>query len=243
MKLGGSVVVVTGGAKRLGKDMLLALAEAGSSVVIHYHQSREAAQELVATLGERAIAVESDLTTTAGIEELARQTIGHYGRWDGLVNSASIFERISIEEADYQQWEREYALHARAPFFLSKMLYQHRKEKNYLNSGWVVNITDTTLRNPLASRPIYYTSKGALEEQTKVLATTLAPYVRVNAIAPGALLAASEGDLEYFERLKERLPLKELAKREAFVETLLFLATNSSITGETIVVDAGEHLL
>ncbi len=243
MKLDGSVVVVTGGAQRLGRAMLLALVEAGSAVVVHYHRSRQAALELVATLEERAIAVESDLTTTAGIEELAQKTIDHYGRWDGLVNSASIFERISIEEADYQQWEREYALHARAPFFLAKLLYQHRKEKNYPKSGWVVNITDTTLRNPLATRPIYYTSKGALEGQTKVLATTLAPCVRVNAIAPGALLAASEEDREYFERLKERLPLKELAKREDFTETLLFLATNSSITGETIVVDAGEHLL
>ncbi len=226
----------------MGRAMLLALVEAGSKVVVHYHRSRQAALELVATLGERAIAVESDLTTTDGIEELAKQTIAHYGRWDGLVNSASIFERIGIEEADYHQWEREYALHVRAPFFLSKLLYQHRKENNYPHSGWVVNITDTTLRNPLATRPIYYTSKGALEGQTKVLATTLAPYVRVNAIAPGALLAATEEDLEYFERLKERLPLKELAKIEDFVETLLFLATNSSVTGETIVVDAGEHL-
>ena len=219
--------------------MLLALVEAGSKVVVHYHRSRQAALELVATLGERAIAVESDLTTTDGIEELAKQTIAHYGRWDGLVNSASIFERIGIEEADYHQWEREYAPLVRAPFFLSKLLYQHRKDNNYPHSGWVVNITDTTLRNPLATANLLHL-KGALEGTDQGFGHW--PHVRVNAIAPGALLAATEEDLEYFERLKERLPLKELAKIEDFVETLLFLATNSSVTGETIVVDAGEHL-
>lgn len=243
MKLDGSVVVVTGSAQRLGRAMLLALVEQGASVVVHYNQNREAALNLVDSLQGSAIAIGADLTTLGGIEELIVLTLRHYGRWDGLVNNASVFDRIPIDEVDYHQWDYQFALHARAPFFLSKGLYEHRKRGEYPSSGWVINISDTGVGHPSPSRPLYYASKGALEGQTRVLATALAPYVRVNGIAPGAVMAASDSDLDYFERLKERLPLKHLASVEEVVATLLFLATNNSITGETIVVDGGEHLL
>ena len=243
MKLDGSVVVVTGSAQRVGRAMVLALVEEGASVVIHYNQNREAALNLLDSLKGSAIAIGADLTTFGGVEELIEQTLHHYRRWDGLVNNASVFERTPIDEVDYHQWDYEFALHARAPFFLSKGLYEHRKRGEFHSSGWVINISDMGVSHPTPSRPLYYASKGALEGQTRVLATALAPYVRVNGIAPGAVMPARDSDLDYFKRLKERLPLNHLASVEDLMATLLFLATNNSITGETIVVDGGEHLL
>ncbi len=236
------MVVVTGSAQRLGRQIALALANEGARVVIHYNQNREAALESVGLI-ENAIAVQSDLTTEQGIEKLVEETLAHFKRWDALVNNASAFSSVSIENLDYAQYEKDQTLHVRAPFFLSKALYDYRREKDSFTPASVVNISDTGVNTPVATRPSYYLAKSSLEIQTKILAKTLAPYVRVNGVAPGAIIPFSATDEHYFEKLSQKVPLKKLATVEDVVAAVLFLMHNKSITGETIVVDAGEHLL
>lgn len=246
MKLTDAVVLVTGSSDRMGRDIAMKIASFSASVVVHYHTDSAGAEHTASCIKEQggiAITVQADLRTRAGVSHLIDTTIDRFGRWDALVNCASVFETVAIEEVDEQQWENDHALHARAPFFLSRALYLHRKAGEHDGPACVVNITDTQVRNPTASRPSYYSAKAALEDQVRILGRTLAPYVRVNAVAPGAIIPASASDEAYFGRLRGQLPFGELAKVEDVSDTVIFLLSNDSITGQTIVVDGGEHLL
>jgi len=245
MELTDSVVVVTGAAERLGRSIAIGLAEKGCRMVVHCHNDLNNGKDTVSRIekeGGSAILVASDLTTMEGVEHLVRTTLDHYGIWDGLVNCASIFSTIPIEDVDGEIWMRDQNLHQRAPFFLSKELYLHRKSTHGKTPACVVNITDTGVRNPVPSRPSYYCAKTALEDQVVILGRTLAPFVRVNGVAPGAIIAASDEDIAYFKRLEPQLPLQQLASVDDVVATVCFLFGNDSITGQTIVVDGGEHL-
>ncbi len=246
MKLDNAVVIVTGASERLGRMLALALAQKGASVVVHCYHDTIQADATVTQIEERggsALRVASDLTTMGGIETLIQRTIDHFGQWDGLVNAASVFSHVSIDLLDVAQWELDQGLHVRAPFFLSKALYDYKKRSKSAGSACIVNITDTGVRHPIASRPSYYSAKGALEEQVRILGIALAPLIRVNAVAPGAVIPANESDLHYFNELEHRLPLQKLPSPEDVVDAVLFLFSNNSITGQTIVVDGGEHLL
>ena len=246
MKLENTVIVVTGASERLGRMLALAVAQRGAAVVVHCHNDTIQADATVALIkkqGGRAVRIESDLTAIEGVQTLVQRTISHFGQWDGLVNSASVFSTVSIDVLDEHQWELDQSLHVRAPFFLSKYLFEYRKKLTSSVPACIVNISDTGVRHPVASRPSYYCAKGALEEQTRVLGVALAPIVRVNTVAPGAVLAANESDQRYFNELEKRLPMQKLASAEDVINAILFLFGNDSITGQTIVVDGGEHLL
>lgn len=246
MECKDSVVVVTGGAQRLGRRIALALADQGCNIVVHYHTDAHHANETVHAIkecGGEAVAIAADLITMEGVDHLVTKTLEAFGRWDALINCASLFETVGIEEVDVEQWTRDQNLHQRSPFFLAKALYSHVKERSGETCACVVNITDTGVSKPVPSRPSYYIAKSALQSQTTILGRSLAPYVRVNAVAPGAIIPASPEDAAYFARLEERLPLGRLASVDDVVAAVLFLLGNDSVTGQTIVVDGGEHLL
>ncbi|HLW22124.1 MAG TPA: SDR family oxidoreductase [Sphaerochaetaceae bacterium] len=247
MKLEGSVVVVTGASDRLGGAIARSLARQGASVLVHCHTDTVHADETVDSIrasGGTAARVASDLTTMEGVEAVVGAVMDRFGRWNALINNASRFDTVGIEEITVEQYMADQNLHLRAPFFLSKALYEQvRATEDRKEDACVVNITDTGVRRPVPSRPSYYLAKAGLEEQTRVLGRALAPYVRVNAVAPGAVIPASESDLSYFDRLASREPLQQLASVEDMLSTLLFLLRTESITGQTIVVDGGEHLL
>lgn len=242
----GSVIVVTGASDRIGRLIAIESARLGASVVVHYHTDRIGAGTTVKAierLDGSAIAEQADLRTMEGIETLVEATLSRFGRWDALVNGASVFETVGIEHVDEDRWEEDQVLHVKAPFFLAKALYAYRKEADLLfPPACVVNLTDTHVRKPTASRPSYSCAKAALEDQSRILGRALAPYVRVNAVAPGAILPASLADETYFSRLEKELPLRKLATTDSVVDTVIFLLGNDSITGQTIVVDGGEHL-
>ncbi len=247
MKLQDAVIVITGSADRLGREIAITCAKAGSKVIVHCHTDVSQGTATVATITEKggsAALVTCDLTEMKGIKHLVDETIHHYGRWDILINCASIFTTIGIEAINTEQWGMDQNLHQRAPFFLAQALYKQVKGRAEGDrEGCIINITDTGVRNPVPSRPSYYCAKTALESQTVILGRTLAPYVRVNAVAPGAIIPASKADEAYFSRLTLKLPLGHLAQVTDVVDAILFLARNDSITGQTIVVDGGEHLL
>lgn len=247
MDLRKTVVIVTGASDRLGRAIALSLAEKGASVLVHCHTDTVHADEtvdMITNAGGSAFRVASDLTTIEGIERVITAVMDRYGRWNALINNASQFSTIGIEEITVESYMADQNLHQRAPFFLSKALYEQvRESTDRRQDACVVNITDTAVRRPVPSRPSYYLAKAGLEEQTVVLGRALAPLVRVNAVAPGAIIAASETDVPYFDRLATKVPLQHLASVADVLSALLFLLSTESITGQTIVVDGGEHLL
>lgn len=246
MDMHGSVIVVTGASDRIGRLIAIETARLGASVVVHYHTDRTGAEKTVETitsLGGSAVCVQADLMTSDGIDALVRSTLREFGRWDALVNGASVFETVGIEEVDDARWDEDQLLHVKAPFFLSKALFTVSKtsDRQY-PPACVVNLTDTHVYVPGTSRPSYILAKAALADQARVLGKALAPYVRVNAVAPGAILPASASDETYFSCLEKELPLRKLATPVSVVEAVIFLLKNDSVTGQTIVVDGGEHL-
>jgi NAD(P)-dependent dehydrogenase (short-subunit alcohol dehydrogenase family) len=238
----GDVIVVTGAAKRVGREIALYLAQKGFRLILHCNTSYQEAlclQEELQQKGFASAVVQGDLTNTSQLEILFSRFLQPFGRVDGLVNSASVFSLKSITEVDVATWQQDMALHAAAPFFLSKYLYQHLVGRNC--TGSVVNITDTKLSSPTSSRPSYYCSKASLAEETRVLAVALAPVVRVNAVAPGIIL--SYDDSPYFSQMQQKLPLKKCGDPKDVCEAIGYLLSASFVTGQVIRVDGGQHLL
>ncbi len=194
------VVLITGGAKRLGFAMAQHLLSEGYRVVIHCNTSCNNEKDL----GDNCRTVQGDLTRREELQTIFERAVDCFGQVDHLINNASVFPSAPIESTTFALWDEVMAIHNTAPFFLSKALYLHVTERGA--TGSVINMVDTKIESPTASRPAYYISKGALLAQTKTLAVSLAPTLRVNAISPGAVL--SNGDDAYFVKMAERLPLK-----------------------------------
>ncbi|MBI9096131.1 MAG: SDR family oxidoreductase [Sphaerochaeta sp.] len=236
------VVVITGAARRVGKALAFHLAKEGYKVVLHCNTSLDEANSLQQELqhmGYESRVVGGDLTDLEGLPALYNSFMESFGKIDAIVNSASVFHNISLEDTTVQRWQTDMALHAAAPFFLAKMLYKHCKERDV--SGAVVNITDSQLNSPPANRPSYYLSKAALAQETTILAKTLAPYVRVNAVAPGLVL--SNGEDACFAKMETKLPLQRTGTPSDICEAVSYLLSASFVTGVTIAVDGGHHLL
>ncbi|HKM06301.1 MAG TPA: SDR family oxidoreductase [Sphaerochaeta sp.] len=236
------VVVITGSARRVGRALAMHLAKEGYKVVLHCNTSLDEAhglQQELQAMGYESHVVQGDLSDLTSLESLFTRFVHCFGHLDALINSASTFLNISLEETTVERWQADMALHAGAPFFLSKFLYQHCKNREALGS--VINITDTQLTSPPANRPSYYLSKAALAQETTILAKTLAPYIRVNAVAPGLVL--SNGEDGYFSKMEKILPLKKCGSPSDICEAVSYLLCASFVTGITIPVDGGHHLL
>lgn len=245
MNLKNKVVLITGASERIGRSLALKVASLASNVAITYHIDKSEALKSVEMLKEygiKAVAFKVDLNSSNEVEQLPKDVLKEFGQWDILINCASVFETVAIDDVDESRWNIDQNIHSRGPFFLSKALYLHKKEQNK-KDGVVINITDTQVQKPKATRPSYNLAKAALDAQIKILAISLAPYVRVNGIAPGAIIPSAVTEVDYFNNLKEKLPLEKLATVEDVVETALFLIKNNSITGISVLVDSGEHLL
>ncbi|WP_320128132.1 SDR family oxidoreductase [uncultured Sphaerochaeta sp.] len=238
----GDVIVVTGAAKRIGREISLYLAQKGCKLVLHCNTSYQEAltlQKELMDMGCDAAVVQGDLSDTVALKALFMAFAKPFGKVDALVNSASAFSSKPIEEVDEAIWFHDMALHAAAPFFLSKYLYLHLKDRNA--RGSVVNITDTKLSNPTASRPSYYCSKGALSAETAALGVALAPVVRVNEIAPGLILALDDG--LYFSRMEKTLPLQRTGNPQQLCEAVWYFLSSTFVTGDVLHIDGGQHLL
>ena len=235
-------MVITGSARRVGRELAIHLAREGYKVVLHCNTSLDEAHSLqrqLQDMGYESCVVQGDLTDLNGLEDLFTSFVNCFGHLDALINSASVFHSTSLGETTVQRWQADMALHAGSPFFLSKMLYLHIKKRGTIGS--VVNITDTQLASPPASRPSYYLSKATLAQETTILAKTLSPYVRVNAVAPGLVL--SNGEDAYFTKMEKTLPLQKTGTPSDICEAISYLLSASFVTGVTIAVDGGHHLL
>jgi NAD(P)-dependent dehydrogenase (short-subunit alcohol dehydrogenase family) len=232
------VVLITGGAKRIGRALVLHLAKQGYRMVVQYHTSTAEAEELC-SLGYDLKLVQADLRQSELLEDFFTRACSLYGRIDHVINNASVFPSVSLEQTDLQVFEQAMAVHSTAPFFLSKQLYLHVKQRG--GTGSIINVLDTKLSSPTSSRPAYYCSKGALAMQTKALAVALAPMIRVNAISPGPVL--SNGDDAYFSKMEQTLPLRRTGSALDICKAVSYLLEASFVTGTELCVDGGQRLL
>jgi pteridine reductase len=242
MELDGKVALVTGGAVRLGKALVLALAARGVRVAVHYASSAGPAAETVSqikTLGSDALAVQADLRQPAQAPAVIAQAVAHFGQVDILVNSAAIFEPGDLFSTTVDQWERHFAINLRSPFFLSQAFAAHVGQER---PGHIVNIADWRAVRPGADYVAYTLTKSALVALTQSLALALAPNIQVNAIAPGAILPPPDKDQVYLDRLAQAIPAQRAGSPAEVAKALLYLLESDFVTGELIFVTGGEHL-
>jgi len=240
------VVLITGGAKRVGAAICRRLHGAGAKLMLHYRASAGEARLLQAELnGVRADSValiQADLLDLAKLPSLIDQTVMRFGRLDALVNNASSFFSTPMGEIQPAQWDDLMGTNVRAPLFLSQAAAAPLKK----TQGSIVNISDIHAERPLRNYVVYSIAKSALTGLTRSLARELAPDVRVNAIAPGPILWP-EGDESFDEVSRQRIishtPLKREGTPDDIARAVLFLIADAPyVTGETLNVDGGRHV-
>lgn len=236
--------LITGAAARLGRAIARDL-HRDHRVIIHYRSSADAARELADELNgirpDSAATLQSDLDAAADCEKLAREATDLWGGIQVLINNASAFYPTQIGEADENAWDELIGSNLKAPFFLSQALAPSLSEK----SGCIVNMADIHAERPMPGHTVYCAAKAGLVMLTKSLALELAPAVRVNAVAPGAILwpEQEEVDTETQRAIVERIPLARTGTEADIARTVRFLATDPSyINGQVIAVDGGRNL-
>lgn len=237
------VALVSGSALRLGRQMILSLHQHGYKVIIHYHRSTAAATELAAQLNQQrpnsAAIVAADLTDQQAIAPLATTARNIFGRIDLLVNNASSFYPTPLPSASLSQWDDLFGSNVKAPYFLSQALAPELAKRQ----GCIINMVDIHAEKPLAEHSIYCMAKAALSMMTKALARELAPNVRVNGIAPGAILWPSQHLPESDKAaVLAQVPMQRLGDPSDIANTLLFLVKAPYVTGQIVAVDGGRSL-
>lgn len=242
MELTGKVALVTGGAVRVGRALAQALAGRGVRVALHYGRSQAAAEEAVAAIramGGEVEPLEADLRDAAHVAGLMGRAVKRFGRVDILVNSAAVFGPGELAAATETIWDEQFAVNLKAPFFLSRAFASHVRGER---SGAIVNIADWRAVRPGPSHISYTLTKAGIVAMTQGLALALAPNIRVNAIAPGAILPPPGEDEAYLDRLAERIPLKRHGGPEEVARALLYLLEAEFVTGQVMFVEGGERL-
>ena len=243
------VALITGSAKRIGAAIARALHADGYDLALHYRDSGQAMAALAAELeGQRpgsTLTLQADLAEFDRLPELVAHTVGRYGRLDALVNNASGFAPTPIGSATPAQWDALFASNARAPFFLAQAAAPHLK----LARGAIVNMVDIYAERPLRDHSLYCMAKAALTMATRALALELAPEVRVNAVAPGAILWPEPGtdgagkDETAKAAMLARTPLGRTGSAEEIAEAVRWLLREARYTtGQVLRVDGGRLL-
>ncbi len=240
-------VLITGAARRLGREMALALAAAGWQVAVHYRGSADDAQATVADClkagrpGARFEAFQADLSDEAATRALLPQVIAAFGAVEAVVNSASLFEHDAPATFSYATMHAHLAANTGAPVLLAQALHAHVQARG--GNGVVVNMLDQKLWNQNPDFFSYTLSKAALEAATTMLALALAPQVRVVGVAPGLTLTSHMLSDEKFQQLHRLSPLGRSSTAADVVGAVRFALENQSITGTTLLVDGGQHLM
>lgn len=238
------VVLITGAARRIGAGIARSLHAAGYDLALHYRNSSAEMQALAAELEaarpDSTLTLQADLAEFDRLPELIAHTVGRYGRLDALVNNASTFRPTPLGTTTPAQWDEQFASNARAPFFLAQAAAPHLKAAH----GAIVNLVDIYAERPLRGHAVYCMAKAALAMATKSLALELAPEVRVNAIAPGAILwAENETSDAKKDTMLARTPLGRTGTPEEIAEAVRWLLQDARYTtGQILRVDGGRLL-
>lgn len=236
-------VLVTGGARRLGRSIALELAQAGWQVAVHYRGSAQDAAQTTADCARHAAAqsFQAELADEAQARALFEQVVRHFGAVDAVVNNASLFEQDSAQDFGYAALAAHLAANTAAPVVLAQALAAHLQARGA--QGAVVNLLDQKLWNPNPDFFSYTLSKAALECATTLLAQALAPQLRVVGVAPGLTLTSHLLSQEKFEQLHRLSPLGRSSTPEDVARSVRFALENPSLTGTTLLVDGGQHLM
>jgi len=231
--------LITGAAHRIGRALALGLAQDGTKIAVHYNQSREAAEQLAAEIGNGALSLGADLRDESQFETLIARATDALGPIDLLINNASLFEYDSALSATKASWDAHMTANLRAPFVLSQHFAQQLPEDS---EGLIVNLLDQRVWALTPHFTSYTVSKTGLWTLTQTLAQALAPRIRVNAIGPGPTLKNSRQSDEHFARQQQGVILKRGAELSEFVEAVRFMGEARSMTGQMIALDGGQHL-
>jgi pteridine reductase len=243
MNLHGSTALVTGGARRVGKAIALALAREGVRVAITYNTSLDQAEATVAAIeqsGGQAAAYRCDQRDLTAIDRLFDRLRLDLDHLDLLVNSAAIMERLPVLDIAAEDWARVMDTNLRGPFFMAQAAAKWMIETG--QAGSIVNIADMSALQPWPSYLTHTLSKSGIVALTKTLALALAPSIRVNAIAPGTVLKPEEWADERWEKMIAALPVQHGGSAADVAEAVLFCVKSKFMTGQLIVLDGGRSL-
>lgn len=241
MTLSDKVALVTGAGTRLGRAIAVDLGRAGMNVGVHYLGSERGARDAcsqIAASGSAAEPFRADLSDPSAARELVDAVVKRFGRLDLLVSSAANFERVEFAHVDESAWDRALDLNAKAGFVLAQQAAPHLTATR----GSIVFITCSSTLTPMKNYLPYVVSKAAVLQLARVLALELAPYVRVNAVAPGTVLPPEDLPGPVLERLRRKIPLQRFGSSDEIVRAVRFLAESDFITGEQIAVDGGRSV-
>jgi len=239
---GTRLALVTGAGHRLGKEIALKLASMGYAVAIHYHASNQLAAQTLETIqnnGKKAFAFQANLTDSSQIEDLFKWIDETHIPLHVLVNSASVMIKGGLNDFSVDDWDLTMDLNLRAVWQCSRLAGIRMQAEG----GSIINISDSGAGKLWTGYPAYSISKVGVEILTRFMAKTLAPKIRVNAIAPGLILPPQDFPPEAWEKLVNKLPLKKAGQPEYICETIGFLLGNEYITGQTFVIDGGYQLV
>jgi len=242
--LAGKAILVTGGARRVGAAIARRLHGAGASVLIHYRDSEADAARLIGELNaarpKSAAKVKAELLAPIAPRAIVGAALDSFGRLDVLVNNASTFFPVAVGQIEISHWEELIGSNLRAPLFIS----QEAAPELGKHAGAIVNIVDIHADRPLKGYPVYSIAKSGLAAMTRSLAVELAPKVRVNGVAPGAIAWPEDGQFETAERTRivETTPLGRVGSPEDIAQAVHFLACAPYITGQIVAVDGGRSI-
>ena len=237
-------VLVTGAARRLGRHIALHLAQHGWDVAVHHRHAPDPEAEATAAdlraLGARVLVLAAELGDEAAVEGLVPAAVAAFGRLDAVVNNASRFEHDTIATLSHASLDAHWRTNTAAGLILARALHRHCAEAQ--RQGCVVNLLDQKLWAPNPDHLSYTLSKAALAAATPILAQALAPWVRVVGVAPGLTLGSPDIDAARLAKLQSQTPLGLGVAPDDIARTVHYLLSTPSVTGTSIVVDAGSHL-
>jgi NAD(P)-dependent dehydrogenase (short-subunit alcohol dehydrogenase family) len=235
----GKAALVTGGARRIGREIALQLAAAGAEVTITYRNSRTEAEETIKAikdLGRLAIAVECDVRSEESVRDAVVAAVNFHGRLDVLVNNAAVFQSIPLDQLTLEQWDTVFATNTRGPFLLARQALSHLRK----SQGRIVNIGSLGGLRAWADHAHYCSSKAALHMLTQAMAKAFAPEVAVNCVAPGWIDLGEEGDQSAALHFASKTPMKRNGTARDVADAVVFFAGAASfVTGQILSVDGG----
>ncbi len=243
MELKGKTALVTGGAKRIGKEIALALARKGVHLLLHYHSSESEARktaEEIKPLGARCQLLRADLAKTEELLKMVQEATRHEKSVDVLINSASLFYKTPFKTVQESDWDKLMDTNLKGPFILSKEIGNKMAEGT---GGKIINITDWSGIRPYKDYAPYCASKGGLITLTKSLARDLAPKVQANAIAPGPVLLPPDFTEEEKQAVIRKTVLGRVGDPSDIANAVIFLLENDFINGTVLVVDGGRSIV
>ena len=237
----GRLALVTGAGHRVGRAIALGLAGRGFDVAVHYNASDAPAQETARAVREHGVAAQvfrADLTAPSAPAQLIEEVTARMGAVDVLVNSAAVMMRTPLDSVTTADWDAMFALNLRAPFFLAVAAATTMQTRG----GVIINIADLAAFETWPAYVPHSITKAGVVQMTRALARVMAPAIRVNAVAPGAVLLPDDWTEQDAARLAGTTPLKRIGSPDDVVQAVLYLIDAEYVTGETLIVDGGRHV-